>query len=110
MSMTSVLINDNESIFPSPYTFNPDRWLPLKTEGKRLQRYLFAFGRGSRICVAMELEILAALAAVFRRFGGVMRLEDCVRERDIDTAFDLFGPISSREGNNLVVRFEKESR
>ena len=50
VSMTSVHVHDDEKIFPNPYTFDPERWLPLRTNGVRLQRYLVAFGKGSRQC------------------------------------------------------------
>ena len=110
MSMTSVHVHDNSTIFPEPYEFKPDRWLPLDTNGMRLQKYLVAFGKGSRSCVGMELakaEILTALANVFRRFGRQMRLIDCVRERDIDIVRDKFNPMASKESNGLIVAFDK---
>ena len=111
VSMTSVHIHDNETIFPDHRTFNPERWLPLKTNGVRLQRYLVPFSKGSRQCVGMELgkaEILTGLANVFRRFGRRMRLVDCVRERDVDCVYDVFNPLPSRENNGLVVAFDGE--
>ena len=33
ISMTSIHIHTNPDIFPSPYNFKPDRWLPFNTEG-----------------------------------------------------------------------------
>ncbi|KAL9612071.1 MAG: hypothetical protein Q9167_003331 [Letrouitia subvulpina] len=111
MSMTSVLMHDNADIFPEPCTFKPERWLPLQTTGQRLLKYLVPFGGGSRQCVGMELgkaEILTALASVFRRFGDVMELWKTRRERDVDIAHDLFNPVSSREGNGVMVSFRKE--
>ena len=111
MSMTSVLIHDNPDIFPEPYAFKPERFLPLETEGQRLQRYVVCFGGGSRVCVGMELakaEFLTTVATVFRRFGHEMRLHETIRERDIDLAYDVFNPLSSEECNGLLVMFEKE--
>lgn len=111
VSMTSVHVHDNPTIFPEPYEFKPDRWLPLHTNGVRLQKYLVAFGRGSRSCVGMELgkaEILTTLANVFRRFGREMRLVDCVRERDVDIVRDAFNPLASEGCNGLIVAFDKK--
>ncbi|KAL9047230.1 MAG: hypothetical protein Q9214_000141 [Letrouitia sp. 1 TL-2023] len=89
----------------------PERWLPLQTTGQHLLKYLAPFGGGSRQCVGMELgkaEILTALASVFRRFGDVMELWETRRDRDVDIAHDLFNPVSSREGNGVMVMFRKE--
>ncbi|KAI4195466.1 MAG: hypothetical protein LQ346_003430 [Caloplaca aetnensis] len=111
VSMTGLHIHDNASIFPAPYDFRPERWLPLDTAGQKLLRFLVPFGRGSRQCVGMELgkaEFLTAVANVFRRFGGAMALHGTVRERDVDTVFDVFNPMASREGNGVVVRFRRE--
>ena len=55
VSMTSVHIHNNADIFPNPHLFQPERWLPLETEGRRLQKYLIAFSRGSRQCLGMNL-------------------------------------------------------
>ncbi len=113
VSMTGLHIHENPSIFPAPYDFRPERWLPLDTAGQKLLRFLVPFGRGSRQCVGMELgkaEFLTAVANVFRRFGGAMALHETVRERDVDTVFDVFNPMASREGNGVVVRFRREGQ
>jgi cytochrome P450 len=110
VGMTSVHTHNDPNIFPEPYTFKPERWLPLPTEGQRLQKYLMAFGKGSRQCVGMELgkaEVLTTLANVFRRFGRVMRLYEITREKDIDLVYDVFNPMASRQSNGLMVLFEK---
>ena len=33
VSLTSVLMYDNPAVFPSPRKFDPQRWLPLESEG-----------------------------------------------------------------------------
>ena len=43
----------NAEIFPEPRLFRPERWLVVGTE--RLDRYLVAFGRGTRNCVGTNL-------------------------------------------------------
>jgi cytochrome P450 len=109
--MTSLHVHNNPDIFPNPYEFRPERWLPLQTEGQRLLKYIMAFGKGSRQCVGMELgkaEILTALANVFRRFGREMKLYNTTREKDIDICYDVFNPIPSRQSNGLMVLFDKK--
>ena len=106
ISMSPLLIHDNEDIFPEPYEFKPERWLPLDTNGQRLLRYLATFGGGSRGCVGIELakaEILTSLACVLRRFGTRMRLKDTVREKDVDTVYDLVNPAPCRQANGVLV-------
>ncbi|KAI4191380.1 MAG: hypothetical protein L6R41_000167 [Letrouitia leprolyta] len=111
MSMTPLHIHENEEIFPSPHDFQPERWLPLNTNGQRLLKFLVPFGGGSRICVGMELgkaEFLTAIANVFRRFGDSMVLWETIRERDVDTIYDVFNPMASRESNGVMVLFRKD--
>ena len=111
VSMSIPLLHDNEDIFPEPYRFRPERWLPLETEGQRLLRFLVVFGGGSRQCIGMELakaEILTALACVFRRFGHQMKLLDTVRERDVDPVEDYFDAQPSRQSNGVLVVIERD--
>lgn len=51
--MSIVLLHHNESIFPQSHTFLPERWL-AQSQGKRLDKYMVSFGRGSRQCLGME--------------------------------------------------------
>ena len=111
VSMTTVHIHDNEDIFPAPYEFKPERWLPLDSNGMKLMKFLVPFGGGSRQCVGMELgkaEFLTTIANVFRRYGPSMVLWETVRERDVDTVYDVFNPMASRESNGVMVLFRRE--
>ena len=77
--MASVHIHNNAGIFPDPPLFKPERWLPLETEGRQLQRYLVAFSRGSRQCLGMNLgsaELYMGLAGVFRNLGHSIKVVD----------------------------------
>lgn len=51
VGMTSVLLHHNEDNFPDSYKFVPERW--LGDAGKRLDKYMVGFGKGSRICLGM---------------------------------------------------------
>ncbi|KAL9117625.1 MAG: hypothetical protein Q9187_005835, partial [Circinaria calcarea] len=108
VGMTSVMIHSDPKIFPDPYTFKPERWLPIHTEGQRLQKYLVPFSKGSRACAAINLayaEILLTLAAVFRKFGNEMRIWDTIRERDIDITRDKVHPRPKRESKGVLIKF-----
>lgn len=50
VSMTSVDILMNETIFPNPKTFIPERWI----DNPNLDRYFVGFGKGSRACLGIK--------------------------------------------------------
>ncbi|KLJ05946.1 hypothetical protein EMPG_10624 [Blastomyces silverae] len=52
VSMSAWMMHRNETIFPDPDKFDPSRWLN-PAASQRLNRYLVAFGKGSRQCVGM---------------------------------------------------------
>ncbi|KAL8727820.1 MAG: hypothetical protein Q9166_005812 [cf. Caloplaca sp. 2 TL-2023] len=52
VGMTSVLLHHNEVHFPNSYKFDPDRW--LGEGGKKLDKYMVGFGKGSRICLGLN--------------------------------------------------------
>lgn len=112
VSMTSVLIHHNETIFPDSKVFRPDRWI----QGPRLDRYLVAFSKGSRQCLGMNLayaEMYLWLAVVFRQFGskkvrfesdeGVLELVD-TDVSDVEIVADRFVPIVKPESKGVRVR------
>lgn len=68
ISMTSVDILMNESIFPNPKDFIPERWI----DRPDLDRFFVPFGKGSRACPGINLaqaELYITLATVFSRFS-----------------------------------------
>ncbi|KAI1247554.1 hypothetical protein MGN70_011444 [Eutypa lata] len=63
----------NESVFPQPDLFNPDRWLQEKGELDR-KRLSFAFSSGGRGCVGKHLalaEMKTLLRDVYTRFTTI---------------------------------------
>ncbi len=69
VSMTSVLVHQDPSIFPDPHSFRPERWI----ENPRLDRFLVSFSKGSRQCLGINLaytEMYLCLFAIFSRFGS----------------------------------------
>jgi cytochrome P450 len=95
-SMTIPLLQEDETIFPNPKTYRPERWI----ENPRLDKYLLSFGRGSRICAGINLayaELYLAIGNLFRAYGsrecqhpsdrGVLELFDtCIR--DVESVAD----------------------
>jgi cytochrome P450 len=50
VSMTNVDVLMNESIYPDPAEFKPERWI----DNPGLDRYFVAFGKGSRMCLGVK--------------------------------------------------------
>ncbi|KAJ3941027.1 uncharacterized protein N0V96_008903 [Colletotrichum fioriniae] len=94
VSMDNYAVSHDEAIFPDNMTFCPERWLgdPKAPDGKKLSRYMVAFGRGTRSCVGMQLawaELYTGIATLFRRF----KMELYETERDaMDLHMDRFVP------------------
>lgn len=114
VGMTSVLIHQDESIFPDAHSFVPERWI----NDPRLDRYLVSFSKGSRQCLGINLayaEMKICLAAIFRKFGsGTVRMEgdEGVLElfgtsaEDVEVVGDGFVPLPKAQslGVRLKVR------
>ena len=67
ISSTTVCIHTNESVFPDPWTFKPERW--FGKEGTERKKYLISFNKGARHCIGINLayaEMYLALAAAVR--------------------------------------------
>lgn len=90
ISMSQFDLHFDSNIFPDPWTFSPDRW--EGEEGKRREKYLVSFSRGSRVCIGMNLamaELNTTLAAMIRRFDFKLFETD---RRDVDYKYDYFVP------------------
>lgn len=100
--MTAILTHQNEELFPEPRVFRPERW--LGPEGKRLDRYLVTFNRGTRSCLGMNLaraELFMVLAAVFRQFDFDVSAVN--RERDIDVSRDYIQGAQAPDTPGILV-------
>lgn len=104
-----MLMHYNPDVFPEPEMFNPDRWLPLDTEGKRLNKYLVPFSKGSRQCVGINLawaEMQLTIEAIFGKNGPKLRLHDTMFERDVKTVIDGFNPLTMPGSEGVKVMVE----
>lgn len=52
VGMSSHFVHRDETIFPSPDEFIPERWLSDK--GRGLEKWLVAFSRGPRRCLGSK--------------------------------------------------------
>ncbi|KAL8747967.1 MAG: hypothetical protein Q9190_000231 [Brigantiaea leucoxantha] len=99
VSMTSHVVQRSEEIFPEPEAFRPERWLQEETKsgghvgGKALEKYLVAFGRGTRLCLGMNLamaEMYLTIAGVFGKFKGEEEEKEQEGEKEEEMKLSLF--------------------
>lgn len=53
VGMSNALIFQDESIYPDPLVFEPERWTD-PAERKRLDKYFVAFSKGTRSCLGFK--------------------------------------------------------
>ncbi|KAK7732416.1 hypothetical protein SLS63_005094 [Diaporthe eres] len=99
MSMTSMIQHTNESLFPDPKEFIPERWLlEDRRHNYALEKHLISFGKGSRACLGKDLaycELYLLTAALALRVLPRARLHDTTVE-DIEYDHDLIVPQPKR--------------
>ncbi|KAI1397246.1 cytochrome P450 [Hypoxylon fuscum] len=54
VGMTTILMHTDETLYPAPLSFNPDRWMDPEARRKMDKTYA-PFSRGTRICLGMYL-------------------------------------------------------
>ncbi|MCJ1451061.1 hypothetical protein MMC28_001395 [Mycoblastus sanguinarius] len=110
VSMTSVDVHHDETIFPDSHSFKPERWLnnPRTSNGSALDRYLVSFGKGGRSCLGNNLalaELHLALATVFRRFSFELYETDV---SDVTLAHDCSLPSPKLDTKGVRVRVKTD--
>lgn len=108
--MSSWMMHHNEDLFPDAEKFDPTRWTD-PVQCKTLERYLFAFGKGSRQCVGMPYvfavpkllyiltrnrlaycELYVTLGHVFRQFDSLKTPGKSREEMIYDDYFSAYHP------------------
>jgi len=90
VGMTTLLMHTDESLYPDPMRFNPDRWMDTSAR-KKMEKTYAPFSKGTRNCVGMYLAwaemylVLAALVQSFDfRFEGVTAKDfECISDQFI---------------------------
>ncbi|KAK8121315.1 hypothetical protein PG999_005435 [Apiospora kogelbergensis] len=104
--MSTYLMHTDAEVYPSPFTFDPDRW--LRRIGPLMDRNFVPFCRGSRNCTGQNLamaEISLVLAVLFRPRGCKLELFE-TDESDVKMAHDFLLPLPklSSRGLRVLVR------
>ncbi|KAL8826760.1 MAG: hypothetical protein Q9191_003596 [Dirinaria sp. TL-2023a] len=103
VSMTTLSVHTDETIFPDPWAFKPERW--MGQEGAERKKYQMAFNKGGRNCVGINLahaEMFLAIAAVARYEMDLFQtdLSDVEFRHDYHVAYPRLGS----KGIRAVVR------
>ncbi|KAF2089278.1 putative P450 monooxygenase [Saccharata proteae CBS 121410] len=105
VGMTSILQHENESLFPNPKAFIPERW--LGPDAQHLEKYLLNFSKGPRACLGMTLAKTGIMLTMAALFGGRFEIKLWeTRREDADVAHDFFSPSPKldSEGVRVVVK------
>ncbi|KAK8054878.1 cytochrome p450 domain-containing protein [Apiospora rasikravindrae] len=102
VGMTTYLMHTDESLYPEPMRFNPDRWMGTSKGTVADARYYAPFSRGTRMCLGMHLawaEMYLVLVTLVRQFD--FTVEGTAEDFECET--DNFA-IGTRAGPNLYAR------
>jgi cytochrome P450 len=85
----------NPSVFPSPNTFMPERWLETEVPGSaerlsRMMQYMMPFGYGTRVCGGQnvaQMMMKIVIAAVVRNFDVAAPVETNEQSMEIKDSF-----------------------
>ncbi|KAK8022121.1 cytochrome P450 [Apiospora rasikravindrae] len=70
VGMTTILMHTDETLYPAPLSFRPDRWMDAEAR-KRLEKTYAPFSKGTRMCLGLNLawaEMYLIIARVVPRF------------------------------------------
>ncbi|KAJ3866885.1 cytochrome P450 [Lentinula novae-zelandiae] len=101
VEMSALFMHMNPEVFPDPYVFNPDRWLAGETN--EMMHDFVPFGKGSRVCVGLNL----AWSELYLIFGNLFRKVDMKLIIDENT-IDDFSP--EQRMDYFVVQWRKGYR
>lgn len=102
VSMSAFVAHRDQTLFPDPETYNPDRW--LGEAGKELGPYFIAFSAGARGCIGRNISYLEQtilLASILHRY-------------DVELADPNFAPLRSESFNlhlnEVPIRLRRRQR
>ncbi|RFU28663.1 hypothetical protein B7463_g7689, partial [Scytalidium lignicola] len=101
VSAQAYSLHRNESVFPAPEEWHPERWLETSAEQETaMQRWFWAFGSGGRMCVGKDfalIELKLVIAAIYTNYTTSIIDDEGIEMLDGYSA----GP----KGDKLIVQF-----
>ncbi|KAK9415788.1 putative Cytochrome P450-like protein [Seiridium unicorne] len=103
---SSYLVHTDESIYPQPTEFQPERyWSEDSSKPTDALRYLVPFGKGTRMCSGINLAFAELYLTIAAIIGTVdMRIAPGTTERDVTLVQELFvGVLPEKPGVRVNV-------
>ncbi|KFH44004.1 Trichodiene oxygenase-like protein [Hapsidospora chrysogenum ATCC 11550] len=103
--MNNYYQHTDPEVFPNPFEWQPERWLPTPTP--EMKRNFTVFSRGSRRCPGQSLamaELTFALATIFRPGGPKFKLFETDRS-DIEGKHDCIMPLPKLDSKGVRAQF-----
>jgi cytochrome P450 len=96
LSISIYALHRDPNLWDDPLTFDPDRFLPERSQGRSRWQYL-PFGGGPRSCIGDHFAMLEATLALATLVRGA-RLESLSNEFPLETPFTVVaaGPVPAR--------------
>jgi cytochrome P450 len=97
------------SIFPSPDTFLPDRWLATTDNSEellRMSQHMMPFGTGSRVCGGQNFAqamLRVAVTVIVRNFDIVAPTETNERTMEMRDSFVRFMPCRTSSDTDMIL-------
>ena len=107
-------LHRNPTVFPSPETWDPARWLESHYETpeayqehlKEMTRWFWAFGSGGRMCVGSNLAMYDMKAIIVAIWGG-FETELVHGDGMVHRGGYVAEPVGDREGRFCVLKVEE---
>lgn len=104
-SQSSYLIHTNQDLYPNPHEFNPERYLTTDGSVTDAQRYLVAFGKGTRACSGINLAFAEMYLALAALVGSVsLKLAEETTLKSVTIQKELFVGILPEKGPFINVK------
>ncbi|KAL4929122.1 cytochrome P450 [Aspergillus undulatus] len=107
VGVSSFQLHQDSTVFPDPLSFKPERWLDGNVTDEMLDSF-FAFGRGSRACIARNLAGMEVSLAVWRVvISGILKGARVVRNKNGEERIEILEWFNSRvRGEEILVRWD----
>lgn len=105
LSISTLSAHTAQSVFPDPFTFDPERW--LGEAGRERKRFQMAFTKGSRKCLGIELanaELSLVIAVLVRSYDMVLYETDA-RDVSFEHDYQIAMPKIGSKGVRATVKF-----
>ncbi|CAI7595867.1 unnamed protein product [Penicillium manginii] len=70
ISQSNYFVHMDETLFPDPHRFDPERWARAAKNGDYLGRFIVSFTKGSRQCLGMKWVFIFFIPFIFTYLAG----------------------------------------